>query len=171
MSAFDSAFPNREYNTLSKKHPAGLLSLNDILKESLKKAQAQAENVQLIVRCELLPLIKAGQEDMTRLFDYLLSTILNHAGNSRLFLHVDCDKDSDELMDLTLEKGFQRYTIKFYTNITTHDNWKLINNQALINCGQILSRHNGFFFVNDIRSTGCLFSISLPGKLNRDASK
>ena len=172
MSVLDSTFPNREYNALSKKNGAGLLALNDILKQSLKKAQAQVDRVQLIVRCEILPLVKAGHEELSKLFDDLLGTILNHPPNgSRLFLYIDCEEDNTDTIDMTLKEEFKRYSIKFHTNITTHDNWKLINSQALINCRHTLSRHNGSLLVNDSSSTGCLFSVSLPGKLNKDASK
>ena len=72
MSVLDSTFPNREYNTLSKKNGTGLLALNDVLKESLKKAQAQVDRVQLVVRCEPLPLVKAGHEELLKLFDDLI---------------------------------------------------------------------------------------------------
>ena len=166
MTILDSKFPETNYNTLEKKHLPGLLSLNDLLQESLKKAQAQVDKVKLIVRCESLPHIKADYEEMIKLFDDLLGMILNHPPNtSHLFLYIDCEEDTSDLIDMTLEKDLKRYFIKFHTNIITHDNWKLVNSQALINCRQILSRHNGNLAVNDISSTGCLFSVLLPGKI------
>jgi hypothetical protein len=172
MSAVDSTFPERDYNTLSKKHVSGLLSLNEVLRESLRKAQARVNSIQLIVRCEMLPQVRAGREEMINLFDELLGIILNCPPNSsRLFLYVYCEEEASEVIDHKLEHGFKRFVIKLHTNITTHDNWKLINSQALINSRHILSRHNGSLLVNDISNTGCLFSISLPGKLNKDASK
>src|SRR5689334_12197737 len=109
MSAVDSTFPDRDYNTLSKKNGTGLLALNDILKESLKKAQAQVDHVQLIVRCETLPLVRAGHEESLKLFDDLLGTILNHPPNgSRLFLYVHCEEESNDVIDMTLEEEFKR---------------------------------------------------------------
>lgn len=166
MSVLDSTFPNRNYNTLQKKYSNGLLDLNTVLKESLKKAQTEVDHLQLIVRCESLPQIKADQAEMEKLFDDLLGMILNHSPQtSRLFLYVDCEEDSGDVIDMNLEEGFKRYLIKFHTNVTTHDNWKLINSQSLINCRQILSRHNGNLAVNEISKTGCLFSVSLQGKI------
>ena len=92
--------------------------------------------------------------------------ILNHhPQTSRLFLYVDCEEDSGDIIDMSLEEGFKRYNIKFHTNVTTHDKWKLANSQALINCRQVLSNHNGTLVVNDISSTGCLFTVLLPGKI------
>jgi hypothetical protein len=166
MSALDSTFPNRNLPTLEKKYLPGLLSLNEILQESLKKAQAQVDKVKLIVRCESLPTVKADHGEMLKLFDNLLGMILNHPPNAtRLFLYIDCGVDISDVINMTLEEGFKYYIIKFHTNITTHENWKLVNSQALINCRQILSKHNGNLAVNDISSTGCLFSVLLPGKI------
>lgn len=167
MSILDSTFPNRKYNTLEKKHlHHGLLSLNEVLQQSLRKAQALVDKAQLIVRCETLPRVNADYDEMVKLFDDVLGMILNHPPNtSRLFLYIDCVEDSNDVIDMTLGDGLKRYVIRFHTNITTHDNWKLVNSQQLINCRQLLSRHNGNLAVNDISSTGCLFSVSLPGKI------
>jgi len=167
MSILDSTFPNGSLKTLEKKyHPNdGLLSLNDIIQQSLKKAQTQVDKAQLIVRCEALPRIKAEREEMVKLFDDLLSMILNcPPTTTRLFLYIDCEENATDVIDMTLSEGFKYYAVRFHTNITTHDHWKLVNSQALINCKQILSRHNGNLVVNDISSTGCVFSVSLPGK-------
>lgn len=166
MSVFDSTFPGNNHNTLERKHFPTLLSLSDVLQESLKKAQNQVDKSQLIIRCETLPKIKADHKEMVGLFDKLLGMILGYPPNtSRLFLYIDCEEDTNDVIDISLEDGLKRYMIRFHTNITTHNNWKLINSQALIDCRQILSRHNGNLAVNDISSTGCLFSVSLPGKI------
>jgi aminopeptidase C len=166
MAVFDSTFPSRNYNTLPKKYSNGLLDLNTVLRESLKKVQSEVLHLQLIVRCESLPQIKADHEEIMELFDDLLRMILNHPPQtSRLFLYVDCEEDFRDVIDMTLEEDFKRYIIKFHTNVTTHGNWKLINSQALMNCRQILSRYNGNLAVNEISKTGCLFSLSLQGKI------
>lgn len=166
MSTLDSKFQERNLNTLENKSLPGFLSLNEVLQVSLKKAQAQVDKVKLIVRCETLPRVKAEQESMTKLFDGLLGMILNsRQGNSRLFLYIDCEEDTSDVIDMNLEEGLKRYFIKFHTNIVAHDNWKLVNSQSLISCRQILSRHNGNLAVNDISSSGCLFSVWLPGKI------
>jgi len=166
MSIPDSESPDGNYNTLKRKQLPGLLALNEVLQESLKKAQVQVDKVKLIVRCESLPLIVADHDEMVNLFDELLGMILNHPpAASQLFLYINCEEDTTDIIDMTLEEGLRRYCIKFHTNITTHDNWKLVNSQGLINCKQILSRHNGNLAVNDISSTGCLFSVLLPGKI------
>lgn len=166
MTIPDSATSGNNPVVIEKKPAPGLLSLNDVIQENLKKAQYQVDKAQLIVRCETLPCIKADHDEMASLFNDLLSIILNHPPNtSRLFLYIDCEEDNSEGIDRTPEEDMKRYIIKFYTNITTSESWKLANSGALINCQQILSRHNGNLAVNDISGTGCLFSVSLPGKI------
>lgn len=166
MSILDSTFPNGNYNALPKKFPNDLLDLNSVLKESLKKAQAEVDHLKLIVRCEALPKIRGDFNEMLKLFDHLLSMILNHhLQTSRLFLYVDCEEVSSDVIDMTLEEDFKRYAIKFHTNITTHGNWKLLNNQALVSCQQIIFNHRGNLAVNEISKTGCVFSVLLPGKI------
>lgn len=159
MASNESTFPTQEYERKNIQHFSPL-SLNEIFRESMKKAQAKAENLQVIVRCENLPQVYGCHNDMLQLFDNLLSMILHHSpNNSRLFLYVDCEEKYDS------ENKEKRYMIKFNTNIDTHENWKVINSQALVNCKQILAAHNGSLVVNNISSTGCLFIVSLPGKI------
>lgn len=166
MSILDSTFPNRNYNTLQKQYPDSFVSLNTVLKESLKKVQTRADHLQLITRCEPLPQVKANYGDMVKFFDGLLGMILNSAPKtSKLFLYVDCEEAANNAMEMNLGDGMKRYVIKFHTNISTHGNWKLVNSQALANCQQILFNHNGTLAVNEISRTGCLFSFSLPGKI------
>ena len=162
MSLPDSSLTGNDHSTLERKQNCSL-SLNDVLKGSLKKAQGAVDHLKIIVRCETLPVVKAGHDDMVRLFDDLLGMILNHPpSSSRLYLYVDCEQLP---ADAGAEEEEQRYLIRFHTNITTHDQWKLVNSQPLVHCRQILSRYGGTLVVNEINSSGCLFLLSLPGKI------
>lgn len=171
MSVSDSTFPNKNIEAVFEKASGGsMLSLNQIFKESLKKAQSQADDLQIIVRCQNLPRINGSHAEIVQLFDMLLAMILNNPPqNSKLYLYVDCEEDNVDRIDSHFE-GVKQYLIKFYTNITIHDHWKVLNSQSLINCKQILSNLHGNLVVNNISSTGCLFTISLPGKFELDAS-
>jgi hypothetical protein len=166
MPILDSKFQERNYTTLEKQYLPGFLSLNEILQVSLKKAQVQVDKAKLIVRCETLPTIKADRDEMVKLFDGLLGMILNSGPeNSRLFLYIDCEEDSSDVVDMTIDPSLKRYFIKFHTNVIAHDKWKLVNSEALIACRQLLSKHSGNLAVNDISNSGCLFSVWLPGKI------
>lgn len=155
----NESFPTPEYEIKKSQQPA-ILSLNDVFKESMKKAQAALNSFQMIVRCENLPQIRGNYAEMLQLFDNLLKMILNHPPkNSKLFLYVDCEEDNQK------KNGEKHFIIKFNTNIDKQENWKVINSQALVNCKQILAAHNGSLVVNNLSSTGCLFIVSLPGKM------
>jgi len=95
MSIPDSTFPEGGHKILQRKHIAVPLALNEVLQESLRKAQVQVDKVKLIVRCESLPLVVAEHGEMVKLFDELLGMILNHPPDAgRLFLFINCEEDN-----------------------------------------------------------------------------
>jgi hypothetical protein len=137
------------------------LSLNDLFNERMRKAEAEFEHAGLVVRCECLPQISGYREEMTRLFDSLISMILNHPSKpAKLFLYVDCEENKEGKQ----QPDLFNYLIKIHTNLTTNDYWKAQNREALAACERILILHKGSFAAHNISNTGCLFSISLPGK-------
>jgi hypothetical protein len=138
------------------------LSLNDLFNERMRKAEAEFEHAGLVVRCECLPQISGYREEMTRLFDSLISMILNHPSKpAKLFLYVDCEENREVGKQ---QPDLFNYQIKIHTNLTTNDYWKAQNREALAACERILILHKGSFAAHNISNTGCLFSISLPGK-------
>lgn len=160
MSVTDSAVPNREYD-LSSVNAASMLSLNELFKESMKKVQSRTGQANVIFRCEQLPLIQGDREGLIRVFDALTNAIMSALpADSKLFLYVDCAEDRSD------EEGQEgkRYQIRFHTNITTSDQWRALNQSSFALCQRILSDHNATFVVNNINNTGCLFSITVPGK-------
>jgi hypothetical protein len=162
MSISDFTFPDKGFDTVRNPHPT-LLSLNEIFKESLKKAQAAASQLQIIVRCEPLPHIRGNAQAIATLFDELLGIILKYPpSGSRLFLYLHCDVDHTSG---SFSSELQQYVLKFHSNAGVPENWKIINSQALINCRQVLSEHNGTLVINHSGGRGCLFSVSLPGKI------
>lgn len=144
-----------------------LISLNDVFKESMKKLQAEVDKLNLVVRCDSLPSIEANKKQMELLFDTLISLLSgNPPQGSRLFLYVDCNEEKNEVMDLSLKQDSKNYMIRFHTNIPSDMQWKEKNAEALSRCSQILSACNGTFAVNNVAHTGCLFSLTLPGKFH-----
>ena len=163
MSITDSTFPDKGFNMVRNPHPI-LLCLNQVFKESLKKAQATTSQHQIIVRCEPLPHIKGDAGAIAQVFDALLGIILKYPpSGSRLFLYLHCDVDQNASGSCTNE--LQHYVLKFHSNAGVPENWKIINSQHLINCRQVLSEHHGTLVINHSGGKGCLFSVSLPGKI------
>lgn len=149
---------------LTGSNPAIFLSLNDIFNERIRKAQLRPGKVKIVARCESLPMVAGDREELATLFDILISLMIdNSPPGSDLLLYVNCKTGQPFL---SKNKGFLDYVIKFHTNLTTNEGWKDRNKEALYNCEQIINRHRGSFLVNNIFNTGCLFSISLPGKIH-----
>jgi hypothetical protein len=158
MSLTDLPIPERRID-IKNFHPLSILSLNDIFRESMQGSYAYPD---IIVRCETLPQIKGNREEIMKLFRMLTKMITsNRPAGPRLFLYVDC---SEEMREAGLEQDFKNYLIKFYTNITAAEEWRISHSAALSDCEKIVANHKGKFQVNNIYNTGCLFAISLAGK-------
>jgi hypothetical protein len=161
MSVTESIISEREGSVLKTDKGDRLLSLNELFKASLRKIQADKGDEQIILRCELLPSIEGSHGEIEKLFDIMVGMIVGHSpSSSKLFLYIDCT-DKGNLPD---QDGFKTYEMRFYTNISTDEHWKVVNSQSIINCRHILSKHNGTLLVNHIISTGCLFVMTIAGK-------
>jgi hypothetical protein len=158
MIVTDSPIPERRIE-IKNFHPVTMLSLNEIFRESMQGAYAYPD---IIVRCETLPQIKGNRQEILNLFRMLTKMITsNRPAGPRLFLYVDC---SEEIREAGQEQDFKNYQVRFYTNITAADEWRIANSAALSDCERIVANHKGKFQVNNIYNTGCLFTISLAGK-------
>ena len=158
MSTTESAVPNKgkavEGNSFQS------FSLNEIIKNSMRKLQAHHPGPSLVLRCEELPETVGNRQELTELFEQLILLILSQKPNgSRLFLYIDCA--AANASNEEEEKGI---LLRFNTNISTDEHWKLVHSQTLAQCKMIVSNNHGSLQVNQITGTGCLFSVSLPGK-------
>ena len=160
MAVTDFSVPGKE-SDIGKKHgPPSSVSLNDIFRDSMKRAGV-SNTTDIIVRCESLPFIPGSEADFRELFDHLLSLILQMSeAGAQLFLHVNCDEES--VSGGPLNKKYRNHIIRFHTNFSTGDEWKEMNVVRLSRCNEIISNYDGSFMVNNISNTGCLFYISLP---------
>ncbi len=158
MSITDFPIPEKNSEQITI-NPFALLSLNQVLRESLQPLYA---NSSIVIRCESLPSVYGQYDELLRLFSMMLNLITSEPpAGPKLFLYVDCDQGVTEP---ELEAGLRRFIIKFYTNITTGEAWREKNKNILSGCESIVSLHKGTFQVNNISHTGCLFAISLAGK-------
>jgi hypothetical protein len=165
MPVTDSTVPDRNQETRSGFHGLAFISLNQVFEEVIKKLQSIYTGITVVSRCETLPMIRGNRDDVVILIENLFLPIFrSHGITSTLFLHVNCDVLKTELLD-GLEKEFRKYQVRIHTNITTDENWKSLHAPQLANCQQILLFHKANFVVNSINHTGCLYSITWPGKL------
>ena len=116
-----------------------------------------------------LPLVNGNQEYITCLFDTLMSMVFSHPpGNSKLFLYVKCFPETvdSDVMDLRVKADSTLFKIEIYSNITTDKNWEILYQEKLAECSLQATNMSGSFSFSPITNTGCLFSLTLPGKIN-----
>src|SRR5215207_5324902 len=107
----DAGLDPGNYNQFS------LIPLNDLFNERMRKVQARFNPGQVIVRCASLPLFSGNREEISHLFDTLISMILHQPPNGpKLFLYVDCAESAESRK---APKEAKQYLIKFNTNLTT----------------------------------------------------
>jgi hypothetical protein len=150
-------------------HPVKtVVDLNNILQQALQRHGPAIRTHKLVLRCQALPRVEGDPVRLLRLFEGLLEAILSQTPKgSRFLLHVDCGEERDPVViDLSLAPGQLRYCIQFHTNITVTEEWKAMHGQFIADSMTLIAQQNGSFKVNEIKNTGCLFSISLPGTLN-----
>lgn len=163
ISAFSSDIQFRPENFYSL--PGEEVKLSEIIQQSLQKFHKEVKSKKLIFRCEPLPAIPGDKLQIYKLLDGLVAAIItNPPIGNKLFLYVNCEKEKTDGMELTLTNGYKKYVIEFHTNIHTDQFWKIKNEGIMHECISIAQSCQGNLHVNDISKTGCLFSLSLPGK-------
>jgi len=141
------------------------VNLNEAMQQVLHQFQNQ-KNAKLIVRSENLPAIEANKTNVVKVLDNVLNMIATHPpAGSPLFLYIDCEEENKGKTDPVLTKGYKRYNIRFHTNVHTNNVWKINHQRTIDECTAILKQYGASFTVNEIKSTGCLFRISLLGKM------
>ena len=143
---------------------AECVHLNEVTQEVLQGITAGSNAPRLVVRCENLPRVLASRSQMTRLFQTLLRMIVSHStGGKELFLYILCEEDKQYRPASANDP--RRYNIHFRTNALAGTEWRCGNEKSLQECTFIIARIGGDFAVSGTKNTGCIFSISLLGKL------
>jgi hypothetical protein len=140
--------------------------LNDIFRNVLENYTVDRG---IIFRCDKLPIVKADPEYFSCLFDALVSMITAHPPvGSKLFLYIKCfpEKLDDDIIDLSKEGKETLYRIEIYSNITTDENWEMLYKARLADCKLQATKISGHFSFSPITNTGCLFSLTLRGKIS-----
>jgi hypothetical protein len=127
------------------------------------------EGKNFILRSEKLPHVKGEKATFHHLFGEVISMIINHPPpKSKLFLYITCKETipDAEVIDMQLANDVKLFQIDFHTNITSDEHWTDLYKAKLAECSVLLRQHGSSFSFFPICNTGCLFSISLPGKIN-----
>ncbi|MBB1286196.1 hypothetical protein HRH25_17565 [Flavisolibacter sp. BT320] len=141
---------------------AGWINANIVLQKILNSLDAE-ERSKIVLRCDDLPLLSGREKDFENLFRSLLQMILQKKGEvTTLYLHISCAIDSS-LQEKVF--GHHYFTIQFNSNIIPCTNWAETNKDLLEKLEAIVEENKGYLSINAFKSSGCIFSVSLPGKV------
>jgi hypothetical protein len=95
-------------------------------------------------------------------FSGLLQLILKEKENvAKLFLHIHC---TEEEIDSNTPQGLKQFSIQFNTNMTPCADRIQQSDQQFNEVAGILQKNGGSLLLNQLKNSGCIFSVSLPGK-------
>lgn len=144
--------------------PAALVNANHLLQNRLQALSA-AERNDLVLRCEDLPLLAGDEEALAAVFSRLLGMILDRRQpGTRLYLHIDAIREPGAGNATTAAPGRGFYRLRFHTNAHFCAEWMQAHERHLNAVAALLQPLGGSLEVNQLKNTGCLFCLNLPGK-------
>ena len=138
-----------------------LVNTNAVLQKVLQRLNPE-DRSKIALRCDDLPVLEGTEEDFEKVFSGLLQLILKNKPNgAKLFLHIHC---TEEEIDPQTPKGLKQFSIQFNTNIIPCADWLQKRDQQFNEVAGIVQKNRGSLLLNQLKNSGCLFSVSLPGK-------
>ena len=142
--------------------PATLVDTNVILQRAIQKLPPELRN-EVVLRCDELVHLQCSEEDSENLFTQLLRFIAKGKPlEKKLFLHITCFPDGAETAAATF--GLKRFKLQFHSNSSLHTEGTQEAEKQINSLAAILVPYSGSLQVNQLKNSGCVFSISLPGK-------
>jgi len=144
-----------------------LVNLNEIVQDIIEKMKHGQVQSRAIIRYDDLPLVAGDAERLGELFGILFHSIVTHGSmGCKPFIYIKCSLlHNDEVMDLSIPASSGMFNLAVYTNIVANHIW-LEQHQADIETMEtILKSLHGNLHCSTIEKTGCLYLITLPGKL------
>jgi hypothetical protein len=166
MSAINPRLKNNpKDNLISVTSPITIgADASALLQKAVQKIKPAVRST-IILRCGELPLIKATDESLEKVFTELLHMIVEKKpADLKLYLYINSSTEDTEELDLSLPLGYGRFQIQFHTNLIPSAEWMQEAEKVIIDMQTLLKPFGGFLTVNELKNPGCLFSISLPGK-------
>ena len=161
MSTAKELLPASQDENATREH-LEFINLNEMLRQSLWPYLTQGRNPDIIVRRSDLPYIMADPQLVREVFNELIRMIFQFPNGNKRFLHIKCE----EVVPASRQRqAIAHFRIEFHTNLSTGSTWKELNQEAILACQEKLLSCRAVLHVQEIITTGCLFSISLQGKI------
>ena len=140
-----------------------LVDANALLQKAIHRLPLEMRQ-QIILRCDELAKLHATEETIENVFSELFQLIVGKkAPDAKLYLHITCSQE-DKAGEETIVFDVQRFLIQFHTNITPHAAWMLEIGPRINHMASMLHPFGGSLLVNQLKNSGCVFCIALPGK-------
>jgi hypothetical protein len=140
-----------------------VVDLNAVVSKILEREKARLQQLQVILRCDVMPLVNGGEARLTLAMSQLLQLVLDHPPpGSKLFLYIRCE----EVNGAGKSEGAPGvYAISFHSNARTEGGWQESYDAVLRQCGAICEECGGEFTHHLHSRNSCLFTLKLPGNL------
>lgn len=144
---------------------SGLVNLRAIIASDFSRIEEKINRLRAIIRCDVLPWVQENEISYSKLFQILIGTIVDHPpAASKLFIYIRCEKQNNEVLDMS-EHDFELFKISIHTNIDTDEHWLQLYQQKIEAIKNSYGMAGSTFNYNVIKNTGCLYSITVAGKL------
>ena len=141
--------------------PMTFVETNTLLKRAIQKLPVEVKN-EIVLRCDELARLQGTEESIEKAFTLLLQMIADERDmGKKLFLHITCAKQKNEE---DAPAGLQRFFVQFHANLTLHASWMLQAEGRINTIASLLLPFGGSLVVNQLKNSGCVFCITLPGK-------
>jgi hypothetical protein len=154
-------------NAFDEQKSKHLINLNQVFQTSLELYQETIKKSAPVIRCDNLPSVYGDSVQMLKLFNLLFKMVLlNLPATNNLFLYIKCELDKEDVIDITMRNGINKFTISVFSNTINIKEWIGSFQQELAELKNICINFSGSFKEHSSSETGCLFTICLPGKIN-----
>ncbi|MDQ6609630.1 MAG: hypothetical protein M3Y85_07400 [Bacteroidota bacterium] len=143
----------------------GFCNTNLVLQKAVFNLDAGLKN-SLFLRCDELPFVQCEEGIIKKTITQVLQLIADKKdGQTKLYLHVNAIAEPEEQSTNSKQKNLTRYKLRFHTNITLTKEWLKMAEQKLTNINALLLPYDGNLSVTQLKNSGCIFTMSVPGKL------
>lgn len=142
-----------------------LVDLNLLLTRCWKYYEGK-RNLKMATRFDPLPIVDGDEGQWSFVFAGLLHMIMLHQPKGFFFLHIKCEPCVVQTIPVQLKRGFKYYLIHFYANISAGERWHRLYDDRLKEIAHVINGYNGAFAHHCCEQKGCVFSLTLPGKID-----
>lgn len=144
----------------------GPVNLNEIVQDTIERMKHGPVQSRAIIRYDELPVVVGSPEKLNQLFGILFHSIVAQGAiTTKPFVYIKCSRQQDDILDLSIPTNTGIFSLAVYSNIAANHIWLEQHKADIETMNVILKNLHGNLHYSTIENTGCLYLITLPGKL------